>query len=61
MSLATKMAMAAKLAEERIRLDVGDDISIEEEVMSDMILNVNRVPSYQTRAVAWLSGLLGCT
>ncbi|CAM9264206.1 unnamed protein product [Scytosiphon promiscuus] len=31
MASATKMAMAAKLAEERIRLDVGDDMSIEEE------------------------------
>ncbi|CAM9160043.1 unnamed protein product, partial [Hapterophycus canaliculatus] len=33
MASATKMAVAAKLAEERIRLDVGDDISIEAEAM----------------------------
>lgn len=40
MALATKMAVAAKLAEERIRLDVGDDMSIEEEVMLGIILVV---------------------
>lgn len=28
----TKMAAAARLAEERIRLDIGDDISVEDEV-----------------------------
>lgn len=32
MTSMTKMAAAAKLAEERIRLDIGDDISVEDEV-----------------------------
>lgn len=32
MASMTKMAAAAKLAEERIRLDIGDDISVEDEV-----------------------------
>lgn len=33
MAAVTKMAAAAKLAEERIRLDIGDDISVEDEVI----------------------------
>lgn len=33
MASVTKMAVAAKLAENRIRLDIGDDLSIEDEVM----------------------------
>lgn len=33
MAAVAKMAAAAKLAEERIRLDVGDDISVEDEVI----------------------------
>lgn len=32
MASMTKMAAAAKLAEDRIRLDIGDDISVEDEV-----------------------------
>lgn len=32
MASMTKMAAAAKLAEERIRLDIGDNISVEDEV-----------------------------
>lgn len=32
MTSMTKMAAAAKLAEERIRLDIGDDMSDEDEV-----------------------------
>eukprot|EP00752_Nemacystus_decipiens_P002238 g2122.t1 len=31
MASMTKMAAAAKLAEERIRLDIGDDVSVEDE------------------------------
>lgn len=33
MASVTKMAAAAKQAEERIRLDIGDDISVEDEVI----------------------------
>lgn len=33
MASVTKMTLAAKVAENRIRLDIGDDLSIEDEVM----------------------------
>lgn len=32
MASMTKMTLAARLAEERIRLDIGDDLSVEDEV-----------------------------
>lgn len=46
MASVTKMAVAAKLAEERIRLDIGDDISVEDEVTTPSeppIMSLNSV------------------
>lgn len=37
MASVTKMAAAARLAEERIRLDIGDDISVEDEVTDNTV------------------------
>lgn len=38
MASMTKMAAAAKLAEERIRVDIGDDMSVEDEVKNQAIV-----------------------